>query len=103
MGKILQIFWNKFFEICENFLENCTAVYKAGFSKVGHLYNLITKDVTKYTVVIRLYKCPTVLKPALYTVVKLPPDIRIISSIHIFKSRVKQFLWENTQGNIEAF
>ena len=34
---------------------------------------------------------------------KLPPDIRIISSIHIFKSRVKQFLWENAQGNIETF
>ena len=106
MGKILEIF-------CKNFFEICTTVYKAGFSKVGHLYNLVTKNVTKYPVLVtlkilkitkkaspifskigdffvilrifkvartgyfvtffvtRLYKCPTVLKPALYTVVKL--------------------------------
>ena len=82
-----------------------TTAYKAGLSTVGHLYNLVTKNVTKYAVlttfkilktikkigdvffiilrilkvvrtayfvtffVTRLYKCPTVLKPALYTVV----------------------------------
>ena len=39
-----------FFEICENFFEIYTTVYKAGLSKVGHLYNLVTKDVTKYPV-----------------------------------------------------
>ena len=101
MGKILEIFWKNFFEIWENFFENCTTVYKAGLSKVGHLYNLVTKDVTKYAVVAtfkilksikkigdvffiilrilkvattayfvtsfvtRMYKCLTVLKPAL--------------------------------------
>ena len=43
MGKILEIFW-------KNFFENCTTVYKAGLSKVGHLYNLVTKNVTKYPV-----------------------------------------------------
>ena len=50
MGKILEIFWKNFFEICENFFENCTTVYKAGLSKVEHLYNLVTKNVTKYPV-----------------------------------------------------
>ena len=28
-----------------------TTVYKAGLSTVGYLYNLVTKDVTKYAVV----------------------------------------------------
>ena len=50
MGKILEIFWKNFFEICKFFFENCTTVYKAGLSKVGHLYNLVTKNVTKYAV-----------------------------------------------------
>ena len=50
MGKILEIFWKNFFEICENFFENCTTVYKAGLSKVGDLYNLVTKIITKYPV-----------------------------------------------------
>ena len=81
-----------------------TTVYKAGLSTVEHLYNLVTKNVTKYAVqatlkilkikknisnffnfenfkvarttyfvtffVTRLYKCSTLLKPALYTVVQ---------------------------------
>ena len=108
MGKILGIFWKNFFEIWENFFEICTTVYKAGLSKVGDLYNLVTKNITKYPVpttfkilkikkklemfffvilrtlkvvrtgyfvtffVTRLYKSPTVLKPALYTVVMSP-------------------------------
>ena len=50
MGKILEIFWKKFFEICENFFENCVTVYKAGLSKVEHLNNLVTKIITKYPV-----------------------------------------------------
>ena len=50
MGKILGIFWKNFFEIWENFFENCTTVYKAGFSKVGDLYNLMSKIITKYPV-----------------------------------------------------
>ena len=50
MGKILEFFWKKFFEICENFFENCTTVYKAGLSKVEHLNNLVTKIITKYPV-----------------------------------------------------
>ena len=32
---------------------------------------------------------------------KLPLDIRIVSSINVFKSRVTQFLWENAQRDIE--
>ena len=32
-----------------------TTVYKAGFSTVGHLYNLVTKNVTKYAV-LTIYK-----------------------------------------------
>ena len=32
-----------------------TTVYKAGLSTVGHLYNLVTKNVTKY-VVLTTYK-----------------------------------------------
>ena len=50
MGKILGIFWKNFFEIRENFLENFTTVYKAGYSKLEDLENLITKCVTKYPV-----------------------------------------------------
>ena len=50
MGKILEIFWKKFFEIWENFFESCTTVYKAGLSKVGDLYNLVTKIITNYPV-----------------------------------------------------
>ena len=50
MGKILEIFWKNFFEICENFFENCTTVYKAGLSKLDDLYNLVTKIITKYLV-----------------------------------------------------
>ena len=41
MGKILEI-------LGKNFFENCTTAYKAGLSKVEHLYNLVTKNVTKY-------------------------------------------------------
>ena len=48
MGKILEIFGKNFFEICENFLKDRTTVYKAGFSKVEHLNNLVTKIITKY-------------------------------------------------------
>ena len=47
MGKILEIFG-------KNFFENCTTVYKAGLSKVEHLYNLVTKNVTKYAVLVTL-------------------------------------------------
>ena len=47
MGKILEICWKNFFEIC-------TTVYKAGLSKVGDLYNLVTKTVTKYPVLATL-------------------------------------------------
>ena len=50
MGKIFEIFWKNFFEFYENFFENCTKVYKAGFSKVGHLKNLVTKTVIEYPV-----------------------------------------------------
>ena len=57
MGKILEIFWKKFFKICENFFENCTTVYKAGFSKLDDLYNLVTKIITKY-LVLTTYKIP---------------------------------------------
>ena len=32
---------------------------------------------------------------------KLPLDIRTVSSINVFKSRVTQFLWENAQRDIE--
>ena len=39
-----------FFEIWENFFEYCTTVYKAGFSKLDDLYNLVTKIITKYPV-----------------------------------------------------
>ena len=49
-----EIFGKNFFEICENFFKNCTTVYKAGFSKVGHLYNLVTKKVTKYPILATL-------------------------------------------------
>ena len=41
MGKILEIFW-------KNFFENCTTCIKAGLSKLDDLYNLVTKNVTKY-------------------------------------------------------
>ena len=57
MGKILGIFWNlleKFFEIQENFFEIFTTVYKAGLSTVRDLYDLVTKYVTKYTVLATL-------------------------------------------------
>ena len=50
MGEILGIFWKNFFEIRENFFENFTTVYKAGYNKAGHLCNLVTKNVTKYPV-----------------------------------------------------
>ena len=50
MGKILEIFRKKFFEIWENFFEICTTGIEAGLSKVGDLYNLVTKNVTKYPV-----------------------------------------------------
>ena len=43
MAKILEIFWKIFFE-------NCTTVYKASFSKLDDLYNLVTKIITKYPV-----------------------------------------------------
>ena len=54
MGKILGIFWKFFFEILENFFEICTTVYKAGLSKVGDLYNQVTKNVTNYPVLATL-------------------------------------------------
>ena len=54
MGKILEIFWKNFFEICENFFWKCTALYKVDLSKVGDLYNLVTKKVTKYVVLTTL-------------------------------------------------
>ena len=54
MGKILEICWKNFFEIWKNFLEICATVYKAGLSKVGDLYNLVTKNVTKYPVLATL-------------------------------------------------
>ena len=57
MGKILEIFWKNFFEIWENFLKNCTTVYKAGLSKLDDLYNLVTKLITKYPV-LTTYKIP---------------------------------------------
>ena len=43
----------KIFKLYQDFNDdnNYTRVYKAGFSKVGHLYNLVTKHVTKYAVV----------------------------------------------------
>ena len=114
---------------------DATTVYKAGLSTVGDLYNLVTKNVTKYTVlttlkilkitkkdtpiflkkffvisflkifskigdffiqfwrifkvvrtayfvtffVTRLYKSPTLLKPALYTVVQISKKFSQIS------------------------
>ena len=54
MGKILEIFWKNFFEIWKNFNENCSTVHKAGLSKVGDLYNLVSKNVTKYPVLVTL-------------------------------------------------
>ena len=57
MGKILKFFGKIFFKFGKNFFENCTTVYKAGLSKVGHLYNLVTKNVTKYSV-LTTYKIP---------------------------------------------
>ena len=57
MGKILEIFGKNFLKFCENFFENCTTIYKAGFSKVGHLNNLVTKIITKYPV-LATYKIP---------------------------------------------
>ena len=57
MGKILEIFWKNFFEICEIFFENRTTVYKADFSKLDDLYNLVTKIITKYPV-LTTYKIP---------------------------------------------
>ena len=57
MGKILEIFWKNFFEIWENFFENRTTVYKAGFNKLDDLYNLVTKIITKYPV-LTTYKIP---------------------------------------------
>ena len=46
MASHLDNFWENF----GNFFKNCTTVYKAGLSKVRHLYNLVTKNVTKYAV-----------------------------------------------------
>ena len=43
MGKILEIFGKIFFE-------KSTTVYKAAYSKLDDLYNLVTKYVTKYAV-----------------------------------------------------
>ena len=54
MGKILGIFWKNFFEIRENFFEIFTTVYKAGLSTVRDLYNLVTKNATKYPVLATL-------------------------------------------------
>ena len=48
MGKILEIFWKHFFEICENFFENFTTCIEAAYNKAGDLYNLVTKIITKY-------------------------------------------------------
>ena len=31
-------------------IDSLTAIYKAGFSTVGHLKNLVTKNITKYPV-----------------------------------------------------
>ena len=45
--KIWVKFWKNFFEIF-------TTVYKVGLSKVGDLYNLVTKNVTKYPVLATL-------------------------------------------------
>ena len=42
-GKVFEIFGKNFFEIC-------TTVYKAGFSKLDDLYNLVSKYITKYPV-----------------------------------------------------
>ena len=50
-------FLKNFFEICENLLKNQTTIYNAGFSKVGHLNNLVTKIITKYPV-FTTYKIP---------------------------------------------
>ena len=99
----------------QTFLAYLTTVYKAGFSTVGHLNNLVTKIITKYPVlatfkilknskktspifllflrilkvartgyfviifVTRLFKCPTLLKPAIYTVVQFSKKFSQIS------------------------
>ena len=50
MALHLDNFWKNFFEIWKIFFEICTTVYKAGLSKVGDLYNLVTKIITNYPV-----------------------------------------------------
>ena len=54
MGKILEIFCKNFFEIWKIFFEICTTVNRAALSKVKDLYNLVTKNVTKYAVLTTL-------------------------------------------------
>ena len=77
MSKILEIFWKNFFEIWENFFEDCcTTVYKAGFSKVGHLNNVVTKIITKYPV----------LTP--FKILKI-----IIKNISIFLKKLEMFFF----------